>query len=108
MVSFLPRSQTAHCGVKIEIYVSLWLLFKVQSGEILLGVNTSIMNEKIWRKKIEFAKPKILTQRRSGVMHTAESNFFNFVIGYLSEIKTEFENILAFLSRVQMGSNRGK
>ena len=48
----------------------------VQSGEILLGVNTSIMNEKIWRKKIEFAKPKILTQRRSGVMHTAESNFF--------------------------------
>ena len=30
-------------------------------------------------------------------MHTAESNFSNFVIEYLSEIKTEFENILVCL-----------
>ena len=37
----------AHRGVKIEIFVSLWLLLKGQSGEILLEVNTSIMIEKI-------------------------------------------------------------
>ena len=29
------RSQTAHCGVKIEIFVSLWLPLKGQTGEIL-------------------------------------------------------------------------
>ena len=33
-----------------------------------------------------------------GVMHTAESNFLNFVIEYLGKIETEFENILACLS----------
>ena len=57
-----PRSQTAHWGVKIKIFESLWLLFVGQSGEILLEVNTSIMIEKIWRKFL-FAKPKILTPR---------------------------------------------
>ena len=31
-------------------------------------------------------------------MHTAESNFSNFVIEYLGEIETEFENILAWSS----------
>ena len=31
-------------------------------------------------------------------MHTAESNFLNFVIEYLSDIKTKFENTLACLS----------
>ena len=41
-------------------------------------------------------------------MHTAESNFLNFVIEYLSEIETEFENTLACLSGAQMGSNHGK
>ena len=38
-------------------------------------------------------------------MHTAESNFSNFVIEYLGEIITEFENTLAFLSGAQMGSH---
>ena len=38
-------------------------------------------------------------------MHTAESNFSNFVIEYLGEIVTEFENTLACLSGAQMGSN---
>ena len=38
-------------------------------------------------------------------MHTAESNFSNFVIEYLGEIETEFENILACSSGAQMGSN---
>ena len=60
-VCITPRSQTAHRGVKIEISVSLWLLLNGQSGEILLGVNTSIIKQKIWRKKIWYAKPKILT-----------------------------------------------
>ena len=43
-------SCSSYCGVKlhtaeskIEIFVSLWLLLKGQSGEILVGVNTSIM-----------------------------------------------------------------
>ncbi len=40
-------SQTAHCEIKIEIFVSLWLLLNGQSGEILLGVKTSIMKENI-------------------------------------------------------------
>ena len=31
----LTAGQTAHCEVKIEIFVSLWLLLKGQSGEIL-------------------------------------------------------------------------
>ena len=46
-------SQNAHSGVKIEIFVSLWLLLKGQSGVILLGVITSIMKEKI-RRKLEY------------------------------------------------------
>ena len=41
-------------------------------------------------------------------MHTAESNFSNFVIEYLGEIVTEFENTLACLSGAQMGSNHKK
>ena len=41
-------------------------------------------------------------------MHTAESNFSNFVIEYLGEIKTEFENTLACLSGAQMDSNHEK
>ena len=49
------RSQTALGGVKIEIIVSLWLLLKGQSSEILLGVNTSTMKEKIWSQFFLFA-----------------------------------------------------
>ena len=41
-------------------------------------------------------------------MHTAESNFSNFVIEYLGEIETEFKNTLACLSGSQMGSNHEK
>ena len=41
-------------------------------------------------------------------MHTAESNFSNFVIKYLGEIETEFEYTLACLSGAQMGSNHEK
>ena len=39
---------------QIEIYTCLWLLLKGQSGEILLGVNISIMREKIWSIKCWF------------------------------------------------------
>ena len=35
------------------------------------------------------------------MLHTAESNFSNFVIEYLSEIETEFENTFACLSGAQ-------
>ena len=35
-------------------------------------------------------------------MHTAKSNFFNFVIEYLGEIETELENTLACLSGAQI------
>ena len=41
-------------------------------------------------------------------MHTADSNFLNFVIEYLGEIETEFENTLACLSGAQIGSNHEK
>ena len=47
-----PRC-ASHCsvkeqlGVKIKIFVSLWLLLKGQSGEILLGMNTYIIEENI-------------------------------------------------------------
>ena len=41
-------------------------------------------------------------------MHAAELNFSIFVIEYLSEIETEFENTLACLSGAQMGSNQEK
>ena len=65
------------------------------------------MKENIWRKKFWFAKPKILTQWCT-VMHTAESNFLNFVIEYLGKIEIELENTLACLSGAQVGSNHGK
>ena len=42
-VCIAPWSQAAHPRVKIELFVSLWLLLKGQSGEILLAVNTYIM-----------------------------------------------------------------
>ena len=80
-VCITPRSQTAHRRVRIENFEDLWLLLKGESGEILLGVNTYIMKEKIWKEKM---------------------------IEYLGEIKTESENILACLSGAQMGSNLGK
>ena len=41
-------------------------------------------------------------------MHTAESKFSNFVIEYLSEIETKFENTLDCLSGAQIGSNHEK
>ena len=41
-------------------------------------------------------------------MHTAELIFSNFVIKYLGEIETEFENTSACLSGAQMGSNHEK
>ena len=63
------------------------------------------MKENIWRKIFWFAKPKIWLR---GVMHTAESNFSNYVIEYLDDIDTEFENTLACLSGAQVGSNHGK
>ena len=42
-----PQTQTVQRGVKIEICTCLWLLLKGQSGEILLGIYTSIMKENI-------------------------------------------------------------
>ena len=41
-------------------------------------------------------------------MHTAESKFSNFVIEYLSEIETKFENTLDCLSGAQIGLNHEK
>ena len=41
-------------------------------------------------------------------MHTAESNFLNFVIEYLGEIETKLESLLACLSGAYMGSNYEK
>ena len=41
-------------------------------------------------------------------MHTAESNFSNFVIKYPGKIETEFENILACLSGAQIKKTGGR
>ena len=42
------------------------------------------------------------------MLYTAESNFSSFVLEYLGEIETEFENTLACLSGAQMGLNHEK
>ena len=52
VMCIIPRSQTAHGRVWIKNLTGLWLLLKGQSGKILLGVNTSIMKEKIWSIKV--------------------------------------------------------
>ena len=51
-----PRSQNQNLW-------DLRLPFKGQTGEILIGVNTTVMKEKIWRTNFWFAQPKILTLR---------------------------------------------
>ena len=43
----LRNSAVSNSGVRIENFGGLWLLLKRQSGEILLGVNISIMKRKI-------------------------------------------------------------
>ena len=113
-VCILPRSQAplcaSHHGVKLHKAestsksLSLWLLLKGQSGEILLGMNISIMKEKIWRNLFDFLSLKFWPM----VSCTVESNFSNFVIKFLGEIETEFENTLACLLGAQMGSNNKK
>ena len=40
-------------------------------------------------------------------MHTVVSNFSNFVMEYLGEIETEFDNTLACFSGAQIGSTHG-
>ena len=47
----IPLRQTAHRGVKIEIFSCLWLLLKGQSIENLLGVKEKIWNIKCWFTK---------------------------------------------------------
>ena len=42
----IPLRQTAHRGVKIEIFTCLWLLLKGQSIENLLGATTSNTDER--------------------------------------------------------------
>ncbi len=54
------------------------------------------MKKKNLREKNLFAKPL------RGVMHTEVSKFSNFVIEYLGEIETKFENTFFFLSGAWM------
>ena len=90
-VCFPPRSQAprcaSHCGVKIKIFGSLWLLLKGQSGEFL------------FRGKLFYHVRKDL----KNFFLICRVEFSNFVIKYLGEIETKFENTLAFLSGAQMG-----
>ena len=58
-------------------------------------MTTAIMGEKIW--SIKFWLP--------GLMHTAESEFSNFMIKYLDKIGTKLENILVWLSWTLLDSN---
>ena len=100
-----PQSQTVHCRVKIKIFVSLWLLLKWQSGEILLEVNTSIRKEKIWRTIFWFAKPKILTPRCHAHLGV---NFFLLCDRISQRNWIRIQNTLACLSGAQIGSNHEK
>ena len=56
----IPRRCTLWCeshrGHKIKFLTCLWLILKRQSGEILSGVNTSVMKEKIWSIKYWFIR----------------------------------------------------
>ena len=63
-----------------------------------------------WKKKFEEKNFDLLSLKfwLSGVMHTAGSNFLNFVIEYLGKIEIELENTSACLSGAQVGSNHGK
>ena len=47
------------------------------------------MKEKIWSKFLDLLSLKFWL---CGVLLTAESSFSNFMIEYLGEIETEFEN----------------
>ena len=51
-------------SVKIKIFTSHWVPLEGKSEEILLGVNNSIIKEKIWRNFFLFAITKILTHSR--------------------------------------------
>ena len=65
-----------------------------------------------YQDRLELPRPTIdylsLKFWLRGVLHTAELNFSNFVIDYLGEIDTQFENTLACLSGAQRGSNQEK
>ena len=66
-VCIKPWSQTAHCGVRIDIFESLSLLLKRQSGKILLWVKNLS-----WKKKFEEQFFDLLSLKfwLCGVMHT--------------------------------------
>ena len=63
-----------------------------------------------WKKTFEEKFFDLLSLKfwLSGVMHTAESNFLNFVIEYLGKMGIELENTSACWSGAQVGSNHGK
>ena len=54
------------------------------------------MKEKIWSIKSGFTKPKGFTPRYS-IMHTAESNYSNFVIEYLAKSKPNSKYFALFI-----------
>ena len=87
-VCILPRSQAplcaSHHGVKLHKAestsksLSLWLLLKGQSEEILLGMNISIMKEKIRRNLFDFLSLNFdpwCHVRWSRIFRTLWSNF---------------------------------
>ena len=71
-----PKFLEKLCGVRIEMFKSLCLIWKWQSGEILLGVNTSTVS---WKKKFEdkffdLLSLKFLLTPRSRIFQTLRSN----------------------------------
>ena len=84
------RSQTAHWGVKIEIFKGT-IRRNPFRGEHICHERKDLKKKNFYLLSLKFWL--------SSVMHTAESNFSNFVIEYLCEIVTEFENTLACLAR---------
>ena len=97
-----PQRQNAQQGVKIKLFACLWLLLKWQSArspfrsEHIYYERTDL-KYKYWYTKNIFWTPRCATHCRD-----------NFVIEYLGEMETEFENTFTCLSEAQMGSNHEK
>ena len=76
-----------------------------QSGEILIGVNTSIMKDKIWITNFLLAKPKILTpwcHAHCGV------KFFELCDQISRRNRNQIRKYFSLFIRAQMGSNHEK
>ena len=105
-VCITPRSQFAHCRVRIKNFVVLWLFLKGRSGEILVGVNTSIIKDFKYKKWFFELCDRISRGNRNQIR-----KYFTLFIrgpdGFESWKKTEVENLVTHsLKRIQSIRNK--